>query len=79
MDWRENYKKATAKNYGSDTISIALHWTEKAMPEIARTTKTEGENFIAQTIVKHGSKLRLIKIGTTDIYRPPAQTPITRS
>jgi hypothetical protein len=71
-NWRERYQKATAKNYGSDTISIAFHWIGKVMAEIKKAEKAKGEELIAQTIANRGSELRLIKIGTTDVYRPPA-------
>jgi hypothetical protein len=71
-DWRKRYQKATAKRYGSDTISIAFHFTGEAIPTVEKVKKSEGEKFIEQTIAKRSNEIRLIKIETTDVYRPPA-------
>jgi hypothetical protein len=71
-DWRKKYREATAKNYDSDTINIAFHWDGESKAEIHSARKKEGEKFIEQNITKRSHKIRLIKIGTTDIYRPPA-------
>jgi hypothetical protein len=78
MDWKMQLKKATPDTFGSNEVSVALHWAHKLQPEIVQIPARDLEKYVADIIARHGIKLRLIKIGITDIYRPPAQTPFTR-
>lgn len=78
-NWEEQLSKATKGSiYSVDTISIALHWQHTSMPTIENIRRKDLKDFVAEKIEKHGpsgvkkEKLRLIKIGTVDIYRPPA-------
>lgn len=78
-NWEKQLTKVTKKSlYSFENISVALHWQHTNMPTIENIRHKDLKDFIAEKIKEHGpngvkkEKLRLIKIGTVDIYRPPA-------
>ncbi len=79
VEVRKRIKQATKTRCGLPrTVPVSFHWNDRHQPDTEQVPWRELETYVLKTIDLNRNRLRLVKIGTVDIWRPPQPIPLGR-